>query len=76
MPYRLFNNIWGGNFIADRLETTINIIVSRATFLLFSNVGHLKSLRIIMTIPGVVLYSFLTKRTARLCTLSMSFMCF
>ena len=40
----------------------MNIIVSRVTFLFFSNVliGHFKSFRIIMTVPGVVLYSFIT----------------
>ena len=62
MPCRLLNNLHGRTCIADRLETTLNIVVSRVTFLLFSNVGHFKSFRIIMTVPGVVLYSFLTKR--------------
>ena len=76
MPSRVLNNIESGNCIADRLETTLNIIVSRVTFPLFSNVGHFKSFRIIMTVPGVMLYSFSTKRAARLCTLSMSFICF
>ena len=39
-------------------------------------VGHFKSFRIFVTLPGLVLYSSLTKRSARLCTLSMSFICF
>ena len=60
MPCRLLNNIYGGTCIADRLETTLNIVVSRVTFLLFSSVGHFKSFRIIMTVPGVDLYSFIT----------------
>ena len=68
MPFRLLNNIYGGTCIADRLETTLNIVVSRVTFLLFSRVGHFKSFRIIMTVPGEVLYSFSTKRAARLCS--------
>ena len=51
MPSRVLNNIESGNCIADRLETTLNIIVSRVTFLLFSNVGHFKSFRIIMIVP-------------------------
>ena len=38
--------------------------------------GHFKSFRIFVTVPVVVLHSFLTKRTARLCTVSMSFICF
>ena len=62
MPCRLLNNLHGRTCITDRLETTLNIVVSRVTFLLFSNVGYFKSFRIIMTVPGVVLYSFLTKR--------------
>ena len=33
VPYRLLNNIyWGGNCVADRPETTLNIIVISATF--------------------------------------------
>ena len=76
MPFRLLNNIYGGTCIADRLETTLNIVVSRVTFLLFSSVGHFKSFRIIMTVPGEVLYSFSTKRAARLCSPSVSFICF
>ena len=51
MPSRVLNNIESGNCIADRLETTLNIIVSRVTFPLFSNVGHFKSFRIIMIVP-------------------------
>ena len=42
MPFRLLNNIYGGTCIADRLETTLNIVVSRVTFLLFSSVGNFK----------------------------------
>ena len=38
--------------------------------------GHFKSFRIFVTVPVVVLHSFLTKRAARLCTFSMSFICF
>ena len=76
MPCRLLNNLHGRTCIADRLETTLNIVVSRVTFLLFSSVGHFKSFRIIMTVPGEVLYSCSTKRAARLCSLSMSFICF
>ena len=49
----------------------LNIVVNRATFLLFSSVSHFKSFRIFVTVPGVVLYSFVTKRAIRLCTLSM-----
>ena len=76
MPCRLLNNIYGRTCIADRRETTLNIVVSRVTFLLFSSVDYFKSFRIIMTVPGVMLYSFVTKRAPRLCTLSMSFICF
>lgn len=43
--------------------------VNRATFLLLSSVGHFKSFR-------MVLYSLLTKRATRLCTLSMFFICY
>ena len=31
IPFRLLNNIYGGTCIADRLKTTLNIIVSRVT---------------------------------------------
>ena len=31
MPCRLLNNICGGNGVADRPETTLNIVVNRAT---------------------------------------------
>ena len=71
VPCRLLNNIYGGNCVADRPETTLNIGVNRATFLLFSSVSHFKSFRIFVTVLGVVLYSFVTKRAIRLCTLSM-----
>ena len=50
MPGRLLNNMQGRNCIADRLETTLNIIMSRATFLLFSSAGHFKSFRIIVAV--------------------------
>ena len=60
MPCRLLNNICDGTCIADRVETTLNIVVSRVTFVLFSSVGHFKSFRVIMTVPGVDLYSFIT----------------
>ena len=46
----------------------LNIVVNRVTFLLFSSVSHFKSFRIFVTVPGVVLYSFVTKRATRLCT--------
>ena len=60
MSCRLLNNIYGGTCIADRVETTLNIVLSRVTFHLFSSVGHFKSFRIIMTVLGVDLYSFIT----------------
>ena len=42
--------------MADRPETILNIIVISANFLLsFSSVGHFKSFRIFVTVPGVVL---------------------
>ena len=44
--------------------------MSRATSLLFSCVGYFKSFRTFETVPGVVLYSFLTKHAAPLDTLS------
>ena len=34
MPCRLLNNIEGGNCVAERPETTLNIVVNRVTFLL------------------------------------------
>ena len=61
----------GGDCITDRPETTLNIIVSRATFLLFSSVGHFKSFSNFVAVPGAVLYSFLTKRAAPLHTLNV-----
>ena len=76
VPWRLLNRIQGGNQYSWWPETTLNIIVSRATFLLFSSVGHFISVRSFVTVPGVMLYSFLRKRAARLCTLSVSFICF
>ena len=72
VPWRLLNHIQGGNHYSWWPETTLNIIVSRVTFPLFSSVGHFISVRIFVTVPGVMLYSFLRKRAARLCTLSVS----
>ena len=65
-PCRLSKNIKGGNCIlTDRPETTLNIIVSCATFLLFSSVGYFKSFRVFVTVPGVVLHIFIFNKTNR-----------
>ena len=56
--------------LIDWSEITLNIIVSRAIFLLFSSGGYFKSFKSFVTVPEEMIYSFLTKRAALLCILS------
>ena len=77
MPCSLLNNIYGGNCIAHRLETTLNISVTRVTFLLFSSVGLFQIIQNYHDSSGSgAIFIHYTRRAARLCTLSMSFICF